>query len=619
MADTNGTVYLNIIWHQHQPLYLDPELDQLQGPWVRTHGTKDYYDMASMLEEFPDVHCTFNLTSSLLQQLQTYYLDRLGPFVDLRKNRVDSKKFLARWKGKTDPWIDLLLKPADSFDQQDRAYLISNPWNALYITEVMAGRFPEYRALKERAQKSQPLSEQDLREIKFWFFLAYFDPDFLDRRVVLSDGSIIDLTDLIQQRSDGTFALRRPVREDDCNRILAETYKVLSNIVPVHKKLIYDPVSHKGQIQIATTPYYHPILPLICDSDSARVCQPNDPMPPRFRHPEDARAQVAKAVVHFNELFGRVPLGMWPAEGAVSQEAASVFSQNGIQWIAADEKILARSGPPGRSKYFPYRIGMPEADGSGLAIVFRDTELSDKIGFVYQHYRGEDAARDFIEGVFQRMPRDGEPGRLLTVILDGENAWEWYRYDNDGKGFLRSLYRELSDLYAGRKLVTVTMSEYISGNPLRDIPPHPVSSMQSIETLYPGSWINANFDTWIGREEKNRAWSYLLTAREDLERSGVARPGYDTPPPPEGSVPWYAWKAWEELYAAEGSDWFWWYGSNPATPAVTAPFDAAFLTHVRNIYFFAGHANGKMPRREFGPITTAQAESAAPQGAMVKG
>src|SRR5689334_23782574 len=203
MADPNGTLYLNIIWHQHQPLYLEPELDQLQGPLVRTHGTKDYYDMASMLEQFPDVHCTFNLTSSLLQQLQTYYIDRLGPFVDLRKNRLDREKFLARWKGKTDPWIDLLLKPAAAFDPQDRAYLVTNPWNALYVTEVMLGRFPEYKALKEKAVRGSSLTEQEVREIKFWFFLAYFDPDFLDGRVALSDGSIVDLTDLVQRQPGG--------------------------------------------------------------------------------------------------------------------------------------------------------------------------------------------------------------------------------------------------------------------------------------------------------------------------------------------------------------------------------------------------------------------------------
>jgi alpha-amylase/alpha-mannosidase (GH57 family) len=163
------------------------------------------------------------------------------------------------------------------------------------------------------------------------------------------------------------------------------------------------------------------------------------------------------------------------------------------------------------------------------------------------------------------------------------------------------------------------MSEYITGNPARNIPPHPVASMQPLDWLYPGSWINANFDTWIGRGEKNRAWEYLLTARDDLEQSGVSRPDYRDPVPRSGTAPWYAWKAWEELYAAEGSDWFWWYGTNQGTPSVVAPFDNAFLTHLSNIYRFAGRANGRMPRREFRPIAPSGAAAGVSQGPMVKG
>ncbi len=617
MPDTNGTLYLNLIWHQHQPLYLDPELDQLRGPWVRTHGTKDYYDMASMLEGFPAVHCTFNLSSSLLQQLQCYYLERLRPFVDVRKNRVDDKGFLRAWKGKTDPWIDLLLKPSGALDEDDRNFLLFNPWNALYITDVMIERFPQYKALKEKRVKGQQLSEQDLREIKFWFFLAYFDPDFLNGRVVLADGAAVDLTDIVGGGPDGAYVLKKTVTEEDCNRILAEVYKVLSNIIPVHRKLMYDPDRRTGQLEITTTPYYHPILPLVYDSDVAKTCQPNDRMPSRFAHPEDADVQVAKAVQYFTELFGRRPSGMWPAEGSVSQDSTAVFSTNGILWIATDEKILAHSRPQGLPKHQPYNAGRGGAES--VAIVFRDTELSDKIGFTYQYYRGKDAANDFIADLLQRTPHGGEPDRLVTVIVDGENAWEWYRYDNDAKEFLRSLYGELSVLGSQRKVVTTTMSEYILGNESRGIPAHPASSMKRLDWLYPGSWINANFNTWIGSEEKNRAWEYLLSARNDLAKSGLAAPDPRSGAPASGTKPWYQWKAWEEMYAAEGSDWFWWYGSNANTPSVVAPFESAFLTHLRNVYRFAALAGVKMTQREFKPIRGASADAKASQGAMARG
>ncbi len=171
---TGKTLYLNIIWHQHQPLYLDPESDQLQGPWVRTHGTKDYYDMAAMLEKYPNIHFTVNLTSSLLLQLQIYYVERLGPFVDVKKNRVDAKKYFAQFGGKTDPWIDLALKPTEQFNEQDLNYLFKNSWNAFGVSEIVIARFPEYKQLREKYTQRgvKGMSEQDIREVKYWFYLA---------------------------------------------------------------------------------------------------------------------------------------------------------------------------------------------------------------------------------------------------------------------------------------------------------------------------------------------------------------------------------------------------------------------------------------------------------------
>ncbi len=612
MRKTGGTLYLNIIWHQHQPLYLDPELDQLQGPWVRTHGTKDYYDMAAMLEAYPNVHCTFNLTSSLLVQLGKYYVERIGPFVDRKRNRVDAEKFLSKWRGKTDPWIDLALTPTDRLNDRDLHFLLRNAWNALYISDVMVSRFPEYRVLKEKAGRAEPLSEPELRDIKFWFFLAYFDPDFLEHRVKLADGASIDLTDLVYRHYDGTYRLKKVITEDDCNRIVAETYKVLSNIIPIHKKLMYNPKSRTGQIDVATTPFYHPILPLVYDSDLAKICQPDHPLPPRFAYPADAGAQVAKAAAYFKKEFGRRPTGMWPAEGSVAQEIMPVFSDSGMEWIATDEKILFRSEPSNLPQHYPYRV-----DGRNpVAVVFRDTALSDKIGFTYQSWRGVDAANDFVNHVLALAPPPGEPERLVTVILDGENAWEWYRYDNDGKEFLHSLYGRLNDLYRTGEIVSVTMSEYIHGNPKRKISPHPVSSMKKIDRLYPGSWINSNFDTWIGIPEKNQAWEYLGIVRHDLERSGISAPRANGSVPKAGTKKWFAYQAWEEMYAAEGSDWFWWYGTRQYVPGGTGPFDAAFMGHLNNVYKFARLAGAGMPQREFRAISDSRSIEGVSQGAM---
>jgi alpha-amylase/alpha-mannosidase (GH57 family) len=616
---SGGTLYLNIIWHQHQPLYLDPESDQLQGPWVRTHGTKDYYDMASILEKYPDVHYNVNLTSSLLFQLEKYYVERLRPFVDPSNNAVDARKFLAKWKGKTDPWIDIALTPTKDLTARDMNFLLYNIWNAFGISEVQILRFPEYNALKEKYSRKESFAEQELRDIKFWFYLAHFDPDFLETKVQLADGATIDLTNLVEKRSDGKYYLLKRVTEDDCNRIVAETYKVLSNVVPIHKKLMYHPTTHDGQIEVATTPFYHPILPLIYDTELAKVCQPNDALPNRFHYPQDANIQVAKAVQYYTKTFGQAPMGMWPGEGSVAQEIIRIFGENGIRWIATDEKILARSKPYNQPKYFPYAVYAGGEQKDSVVTVFRDTELSDKIGFTYQNFRGEDAADDFMKSILRYAPKAGEPDRLLTVILDGENAWEWYRLDNDGKEFMHALYRKMSALYATKQLISVTMSEYIEGNPKRNVAPHPISSMPKLEWLYPGSWINANYDTWIGEADENRAWDYLLIARQDLENSGLVQPDPKSPEPNMGTKQWFAFKAWEEMYAAEGSDWFWWYGTDQTAPAGDKPFDIAYITHLKNIYTFAKQAGGKMPVREFKEIMTDKKMAArVTQGTMAQ-
>ena len=613
-------LYLNIIWHQHQPLYLDPAKDQLQGPWVRTHGTKDYYDMAALIGKYPNIHCTVNLTSSLLYQLDEYYVQRMKPFVDVKHNRVDAKRFLEIYARKTDPWIDLALKPAAEFTGDDLALLLSNPWNAFGISDIMINRFPEYKALKGKYLQSgaSGLSQQERREIKFWFYLAYFDPDFFEQRITLANGMTVDIRDLIKKQSDGTYKLKKVITELDCNRIVAETYKILSAIIPIHRQLMYHQDTHKGQIEIITTPFYHPILPLIYDSDLEKMCQPNDPVPSRFYYPQDADAQVEKAIAYYTQQFGVPPSGMWPAEGSVANDVLPIFSKHHINWIATDEKILTRSKPNAQPKYYPYYL-KNDSLTHGVVVVFRDTELSDKIGFTYQNYHGADAAEDFIQSVLKYMSQKDEADRLVTVILDGENAWENYRYDNDGKEFLNALYDKLSKLYESNQVKTVTVTEYLDGNSARNIPPHPAESIPKLQWLWPGSWINANFDTWIGEKEENQAWEYLLTARNDLEQSGVKSPDPKASIPKKGTTSWFAYKTWESMYAAEGSDWFWWYGDDQTAPGGDKPFDFAFITLIKNVYNYALQTGASMPEREFSPIIKDEAAgSNQSQGAMAQ-
>jgi alpha-amylase/alpha-mannosidase (GH57 family) len=403
----------------------------------------------------------------------------------------------------------------------------------------------------------------------------------------------------VQEHADGTFTLRKTVTDADNVRMVVEAYKVTAAILPVHRQLRYDPERRKGQIDIITTPYYHPILPLIYDSDLARTCQPGEPLPVRYSYPEDAEAQVVKAVNMYTAIFGVPPSGMWPGEGSVAQPVLNILRENGILWTASDVRVLQRSEPRGMPNTTAYRF---PAGANPMLLVFRDTDLSDRIGFKYQNLDGEAAAEDFVQSILAFAPATHEPDVLITVILDGENAWEWYRKDNDGKRFLHTLYRKLAALYRQRSVITTTMIEYIRGNVSRDVPAHPVESLPPMSWLWPGSWINGNYDTWIGEPEENRAWEYLFRARSDLEQSGVPRPDPHKVPPQEGTRSWHAYMAWEEMYASEGSDWFWWYGSDQTAPAGDKPFDTGFRLHLQNIYRFARLAGGSMPERTFAPI-----------------
>ncbi len=598
-------LYLAILWHQHQPLYIDAEKECLLAPWVRTHSTKDYYDMAAILKDYPSVHCTFNLTTSLLLQLQEYYLKGLSAIIDERTYSFRANNFPKSTH--TDIWIDLMLKPTSSYTEEEKDFLFRNTWSALTISEVQIAFFPEYEALQSKMKKSllgkaENFSNEELLALKFWFFLANFDAEFLENAIILHDGCVCDLSDIVGKSFDGKYYLRKKITEEDCQRLIIETFKIMNNIIPIHHAMQLDLNNGTGQIELTTTPYTHPILPLLYNSDIAKICQPNDLLPEQFCFPEDVDTHIQLAIKKFKTIFGNEPKGMWPSEGAVSHEILPGFIKNKINWIATDEKILAHSHPEHQLANQPYRVNFGEEN---IAMFFRNTRLSDKIGFDYQSWNPEDAANDFIHHL---LSHSSEEEQLITVILDGENAWEWYRTNLDGKEFLRALYKKLELMQREGKIISLTPSEYIEGNPARGISPHPVAGMKKIEWLYPGSWINASFDTWIGEEEENTAWEYLRIARNDLKKSGLS--------PNTENI--FAQKAFESLYAAEGSDWFWWYGTDQTAPGGDEPFDKAFLLYLHNIYFYANKAGANLDVPDFQPILKTNSSRIKSQGTMAR-
>lgn len=627
------TVYLHLLFHQHQPTYEDPIAGQLTSPWVRKHATKDYYDMASRLLPYPDVHLTMNLTSVLLKQLEVYYVERMKPYVDTKANKVDAAAFLAKWKGRTDPWIDLLLEPSptpQAATEKQIGLLYADPWSCVSTSPVLMKRFPDYEALREKNPAT--LTQQDYLGLKIWFEIAWMDPDFLDGPVLLANGDTVDLTDVIEKKPTGTYHLKVPLSEQLANRIVAEEYKIMAATVPIHKQMAYDPDKGKagqptGQIELTTTPFYHPILPLIQDTDLMGPGQPFDPKPAqKYSYPKDAEAHVGKAVAYFEQLFGFKPRGMWPGEGSVAEEVIAHFVKYGIKWVATDQQVMEKSGGfKGGAPIGPFMVDVDTQQGEAgdktdeLGVYFRNTNQSNDIGFKYQGLTGDEASDDLIKNVTSQAPTFGAPDRVITLILDGENAWETFSKEHDGVGFFVKLYGKLAALQESGEVITVTGSEYIEGNPARNVPPHPLDKLPELEPLFPGSWIGGNFGIWIGESEENAGWGYLLKARQDLTKSGLPQPDPLKPAPTAaGTLDYEIWYAWEELYGAEGSDWFWWYGADMTSPSNDdSPFDQAFRTHLAGMYKHMNAAlklqgKAEIPLPDFKPII--QATEQVPPG-----
>jgi alpha-amylase/alpha-mannosidase (GH57 family) len=365
---------------------------------------------------------------------------------------------------------------------------------------------------------------------------------------------------------------------DDVDRVIDYQMKIMRNVIPLHLRILA-----AGQLEISVTPFSHPILPLIADSDLAMIDAAGAVLPPRFRWPEDARAQVEKAALFHRERFGAPPRGMWPSEGSVGEHMVGIVADAGYEWMATDRGVLEKSGKNGFETedpevlLAPYRAGKP---GHDLSVFFRHTRLSDDIGFTMQGYADYDrAAADFVswirEGFARRVARPGE--RVLSIILDGENAWGSYR--NCGRAFLKSLYKRLSD---DTELVTTTFSEFLDGNPDRGIRAHPREQQDAVAPLFCASWIDEmgsphgnDLNIWIGSPEENRAWELLGATRKHLAESGASP---ETHP-----------EAFESMYAAEGSDWFWWFGDDFAlAPGSEWVFDWLFRERLKDVYRYLG-------------------------------
>jgi alpha-amylase/alpha-mannosidase (GH57 family) len=524
--------HVAILWHMHQPYYKDPVTREHILPWVRLHALKDYYGMVALLREFPNVKVTFNLVPSLLVQLEEFAADR------------------AR-----DRFLDVSLKPAADLTEDDAAFAVTNFFHA--HRERMINVYPRYAELLTRRGGAPPtvadahalvrrFDRDDLRDLQVLHKLAWIDPIYLE-----NDARVRSLVSKGRQYSEDDKVVLRQVELELLNKVIPE----------------YRDAAERGQIELSTSPFYHPILPLLCDTDIYLRTHPDSRMPRhRFMHPEDAREQLLRAVACHERLFHHKPVGVWPSEGSVSNAMVPLVAEAGFQWMATDELVLARTldatftrGADGHllqpeRLYKPYAV---RTDGARVACAFRDHALSDRIGFVYAGWAPDVAAADLVwrlvEAGRRYADRTGGGEAFIPLILDGENAWEYY--EGGGRPFLRALYAGLS---AHPELRAVTMADGCR------------RAETDLPGVFPGSWIDANFYIWFGHPDDQRAWDQLADARQALEEPGTA---------PATAVA----EAREEIMVAEGSDWCWWYGDDHSS-AHDLEFDDLYRRHLRNVY-----------------------------------
>jgi len=513
----------------HQPLYKDLVTGEYRLPWTRFHALKDYYGMVKVLEDFPNIHQTFNLVPSMVVQIQEYASGTAA-----------------------DPFLDCAVKPAEELSEAEREFVLryffqANPDRLIY-------RYPRYGELLDtwKACGANPqvgrrhFSVQDLRDLQVLSQVAWFDEEF-------------------QAHDDdvkGLIAKERNYSLDDQTLMARKEREILARVVPVYKEF-----AGRGQIEISTTPFYHPILPLICDSNIASVSHPGVTLPSRFQYPHDALHQLKTAREFIERQFGRAPVGLWPSEGSVSDEALALASEAGFQWAASDNGVLARTINQDGGTEVTYRSYWWQQQGRELRIIFRDHFLSDQVGFVYSRMGAEEAASHFLDRIREntRPILAGGADVLVPIILDGENAWEYY--DHNGRPFLRELYRRISESSdSGGDLAALTVSEALK-----------LDASRTLDHIHPGSWINANFDIWIGAEEDNIAWEYLLRARQKFDEAA-----------PNVSEEQRG-LAYEELLIAEGSDWCWWYGPEHHSEN-RVEFDELYRQHLANVYRVLGLA-----------------------------
>ncbi len=513
----------------HQPAYkLNPESDFLL-PWVRMHAVKDYLDMVLIMKDFPKLKLNFNLVPLLLQSL-----------IDYGQNHAQ------------DVHSKLSVTPIEELTDDDKRLILNNFFDANFT--AMISHHEEYERLYNKRVVDNVFdineySDQEYSDIMAWFNLAWFDPIY---------GEIYPELKQLAEKGSG-FTLQ------DREKIIEYQLEIIRQIIPTYKKYMED-----GRIEITTSPLYHPILPILLDIKCAHRNIPNpEVLPSNLRMSKDAIAQTKLALDKMEEIFGRRPKGIWPPEHCVSAKTLDVLADLGVKWTISDEGILANSINYDFVRDFKGHLADPyhllktyeyKTHNSKIDIIFRDSIIPNLISFEYPNVDSQKAANDLydrIKVIQNRILASPDESHLLTIALDGENSWE--NYQEDGSHFLKAIYKLIEE---DDTLETVLISDYIEHD----------KNIKKLPKIYSGSWINRNFQLWIGEPTKNQAWNALKRTHDDFNKFVEENPNH---PNIE--------KARNEIFTAEGSDWFWWYGE-PNSSGQDHLFDYLFREHLKNVY-----------------------------------
>ncbi|MEW6646852.1 MAG: glycoside hydrolase family 57 protein [Pseudomonadota bacterium] len=535
MSD-NPRLKVVLCWHMHQPQYFDLESGQYQLPWTYLHAIKDYVDMAAIIEAVPGARAVVNFAPTLLEQLDDYALmvrDYLRQGTPLR-----------------DPLLAALVAPALPGNAEQRLLLIKNCLRANEIRLI--DRFPQFRLLADiaRCAEGAPrmvdyLDEQYLIDLLVWYHLAW-----MGETVRRGDSRV---QQLMERGSGYTQADRR--------LLLQLIGELLDSVVPRYRRLAED-----GRIELSVTPYAHPIMPLLLDIQSAREAMPEARLPLLEKYPDgEARARwhVREGIRVFEQHFGTRPRGCWPSEGSVSTATVRLLAEEGFVWAASGESVLRNSLhrsalPRSQCIHRPYQV-----DAADMHCFFRDDGLSDLIGFTYANWHADDAVNNLVHHLENIAAACAdESNRVVSIIMDGENAWEYY--PENGFHFLSALYRRLAT-HPGLELTT--FSECVAAG----LVPAPLPQ------LVAGSWVYGTFSTWIGEVDKNHAWDLLGDAKRAFDAAVTA-----------GRLSGARLREAElQLGVCEGSDWFWWFGDyNPADSV--RDFERLFRMQLAKLYRLIG-------------------------------